>query len=118
LKRWEIKTWSGIFQNGGFYSAEDADSFPTEDAKDKKEGAFCVWTHEEIQKALNQKVSGQDNLTFADIFCEHFGVASGGNVNPAQVRNHLRLQKKSNFINSEIFTFSGPKACYLSVTSR
>ena len=29
--------------DGGFYSAEDADSFPTKEAKEKKEGAFYVW---------------------------------------------------------------------------
>ncbi len=28
---------------GGFYSAEDADSLPAADAKEKKEGAFYVW---------------------------------------------------------------------------
>ena len=39
--------------SGGFYSAEDADSLPAEDgAEAKKEGAFCVWTHEEIRGLL------------------------------------------------------------------
>ncbi|KAK7481023.1 hypothetical protein BaRGS_00027742 [Batillaria attramentaria] len=40
---------------GGFYSAEDADSFPTADAKEKKEGAFCVWTWSELHSLLQGK---------------------------------------------------------------
>lgn len=33
---------------GGFFSGEDADSLPTPDAEKKQEGAFCVWTYEEL----------------------------------------------------------------------
>ena len=36
---------------GGFYSAEDADSLPSRDSKEKKEGAFAVWTIPEVEKA-------------------------------------------------------------------
>lgn len=31
---------------GGFYSAEDADSLPTEESDEKKEGAFYVWSYD------------------------------------------------------------------------
>jgi uncharacterized protein YyaL (SSP411 family) len=62
-------------KEGGFYSAEDADSIPPEHAGDpaahKMEGAFYVWTDEEIRDAL-----GVD----ADIFCKRFGVQPGGNA--------------------------------------
>ena len=37
---------------GGFYSAEDADSLPTHDSNHKKEGAFCVWTDKELQEII------------------------------------------------------------------
>src|SRR5688572_873982 len=60
---------------GGFYSAEDADSIPPEHANDpaahKMEGAFYVWTDEEIRDVL-----GAD----ADVFRERFGVRPGGNA--------------------------------------
>ncbi|KAK3088527.1 hypothetical protein FSP39_020188 [Pinctada imbricata] len=67
-------------KDGGFYSAEDADSFPTPGAKEKKEGAFCVWTHSDLHKLLGQKV--KDNHTEADVFCHHFDVKENGNVDP------------------------------------
>ncbi len=72
--------------DGGFYSAEDADSAPPEAAaagrRDKEpgtsgtksehvEGAFYVWTKPEIVDAL-----GAD----AEFFCGHFGVKAEGNV--------------------------------------
>jgi uncharacterized protein len=60
---------------GAFYSAEDADSLPPERADDpgarKMEGAFYVWTDEEVREVL-----GPD----AGIFREHFGVRAGGNA--------------------------------------
>ncbi|KIH66435.1 hypothetical protein ANCDUO_03234 [Ancylostoma duodenale] len=45
-------------EEGGFYAAEDADSLPTPESTEKKEGAFCVWQrcqdpHGELQ---NQNV--------------------------------------------------------------
>ncbi|MCC6415119.1 MAG: thioredoxin domain-containing protein, partial [Opitutaceae bacterium] len=69
--------------SGGFYSAEDADSLrsagfqPASETagKDacatKAEGAFYVWTHDELQATL-----GDD----AAFFCQHFGVKPEGNV--------------------------------------
>ncbi len=60
---------------GGFYSAEDADSVPPEDANDpgahKSEGAFYTWTDEEIGRLL-----GED----ADIARRRFGIEDGGNA--------------------------------------
>jgi uncharacterized protein YyaL (SSP411 family) len=59
---------------GGFYSAEDADSLIRHGFPEHAEGAFFVWTQEEIEAALE---SGA-----AALFCEHYGVRPGGNVNP------------------------------------
>ena len=60
---------------GGFYSAEDADSIPPEHASDeeahKMEGAFYIWRDEEIQELL-----GDD----AAVFRERFGIRPAGNA--------------------------------------
>jgi len=67
---------------GGFYSAEDADSFPPEEfinvtpdprqSDKKKEGAFYLWRQKEIEDVL-----GKDN---APIFNFYYGVQSQGNA--------------------------------------
>jgi uncharacterized protein len=60
---------------GGFYSAEDADSIPPDQASDqdahKMEGAFYLWRAEEIRELL-----GPD----ADLFALRFGIQPDGNV--------------------------------------
>ena len=60
---------------GGFYSAEDADSVPPEHAADpdarKSEGAFYIWSDEEIAAVLDGD---------ADIARRRFGVEPGGNA--------------------------------------
>ena len=56
---------------GGFYSAEDADSLLRAGGKDHAEGAFYVWTKEELDAVL-----GAD----AAFFCAHYGVKDDGNV--------------------------------------
>ncbi|KZC07269.1 Spermatogenesis-associated protein 20 [Dufourea novaeangliae] len=71
-------------KEGGFYSAEDADSYPTHDATAKKEGAFYVWTAEEVRTLLNKTVSDRKNIKLCDIFCHHFNVKELGNVNKYQ----------------------------------
>ncbi len=56
---------------GGFYSAEDADSPIAQDRSERAEGAFYVWRHEELAGPL-----GAD----APLMQMHFGVVPGGNV--------------------------------------
>ncbi|MGH9594453.1 MAG: thioredoxin domain-containing protein, partial [Bryobacteraceae bacterium] len=58
---------------GGFYSAEDADS-AADPARphDKGEGAFYIWTYDELVTALGE--------SDAAIFCRRFGVEQRGNV--------------------------------------
>lgn len=64
---------------GGWYSGEDADSYPdksiTSSQEIKKEGAFYVWTLKELQSLFG-------NETHATILARHFGVKSNGNVAP------------------------------------
>ena len=75
-------------REGGFYSAEDADSVPPEQAGDphphKSEGAFYIWRDEEIGAAL-----GED----ADVFRLRFGVLPDGNApfDPQQEFTHKNL---------------------------
>jgi hypothetical protein len=57
---------------GGFYSAEDADSLPSSSASEKKEGAFYVWTDSEINAVL----SPDESL----VFRRSYGVEKAGNV--------------------------------------
>jgi len=57
---------------GGFYSAEDADSFPQEGAAEKREGAFYSWTQEEIDRLLTP----DESLVFRRMY----GVERAGNV--------------------------------------
>ena len=61
--------------DGGFFSAEDADSVPPEHAHEpaphKMEGAFYIWTDAELRDEL-----GAD----AEVFCQRYGVQPGGNA--------------------------------------
>jgi uncharacterized protein YyaL (SSP411 family) len=61
--------------DGGFYSAEDADSVVagSGDPGHKAEGAFYVWTKHEITDALSDT---------AEIFSFHYGVEENGNAPP------------------------------------
>jgi uncharacterized protein len=60
---------------GGFFSAEDADSVPPEHAHEarphKMEGAFYIWSDDEIQEVL-----GAD----ADVFRARYGILADGNA--------------------------------------
>jgi uncharacterized protein YyaL (SSP411 family) len=58
---------------GGFYSAEDADSvIDPAHPEEKGEGAFYIWTADEIREALGE--------SDAAIFGYRYGVAQDGNV--------------------------------------
>jgi uncharacterized protein YyaL (SSP411 family) len=61
--------------DGGFYSAEDADSVPPDQADSpephKREGAFYLWSAEELQERL-----GAD----ASAFALRYGIEAGGNA--------------------------------------
>ncbi len=57
---------------GGFYSAEDADSPDPQNTEEKKEGAFYVWRADEITHILGKKD--------AEIFSYAFGIEPDGNA--------------------------------------
>ncbi|MBI3009078.1 MAG: thioredoxin domain-containing protein [Candidatus Omnitrophica bacterium] len=57
---------------GGFYSAEDADSPSPENPKEKKEGAFYLWSKDEIINILGKEQG--------EIFSYYFGVEPKGNA--------------------------------------
>jgi len=60
--------------DGGFYSAEDADSLLSRDGEEKAEGAFYLWAEEEIVALLGERD--------AAVFNYRYGVESNGNVAP------------------------------------
>ena len=64
---------------GGFFSAEDADSPLDAHTSATAEGAFYVWTYDEIRRLL-----GAD----ADLFAYHYGIETNGNVPDAQDSQH------------------------------
>ncbi|EON61623.1 hypothetical protein W97_00838 [Coniosporium apollinis CBS 100218] len=59
---------------GGFFSAEDADSYYRPQDTEKREGAFYVWTLKEFQSILGE----QD----AEICARYWDVRDSGNVSP------------------------------------
>ena len=59
--------------DGGFYSAEDAESaLDSSKPNEKEEGAFYVWEKNEIDNLLGEKNS--------EIFCYYFGIGARGNA--------------------------------------
>jgi uncharacterized protein YyaL (SSP411 family) len=56
---------------GGFYSAEDADSLFEHGKPEHGEGAFYVWTKAEVDEALGEA---------AEIFSFHYGIEENGNA--------------------------------------
>lgn len=69
---------------GGFFSGEDADSFPTLSSDTKIEGSFYAWTYEEVQEAFEEAQSQfpahSDPYYSFNLFCHHFGIEVEGNV--------------------------------------
>ncbi|CAG9864972.1 unnamed protein product [Phyllotreta striolata] len=78
-------------ETGGFYGAEDADSYPYEGAPHKQEGAFCVWEYDEIFNLLDAKT---DDISHAELVAYHYNVRKEGNVKPSQ-DPHGELTKKN-----------------------
>lgn len=67
--------------HGGFFSGEDADSYPLHGDKEKIEGAFYAWTQEEVRHLLDDAVeqlpSGVDSF---GVYCYYYGIEEEGNV--------------------------------------
>jgi uncharacterized protein len=101
---------------GGFYSAEDADSFPQEGAAEKQEGAFYVWTREEIDRLLTPEESV--------VFRRMYGVEQVGNVAAASDphrelvgKNVLFLQNDSETV-GKLISRSVPEVLALASSAR
>ncbi|MCF8131267.1 MAG: thioredoxin domain-containing protein [Deltaproteobacteria bacterium] len=60
---------------GGFYSAEDADS-------EGVEGLFYLWTPNEVQEILDSETG--------DVFCDFFDIRQGGNFEEGRSIPHMR----------------------------
>ena len=58
--------------DGGFYSAEDADSPDPENPSHSGEGAFYIWRQQEIESLLSPDK--------AALFCRYYGAEIAGNV--------------------------------------
>lgn len=58
--------------NGGFFSAEDADSYSSPSESEKREGAYYVWSLKEFHDILGEKDG--------DICARFYGVKADGNV--------------------------------------
>ena len=67
-------------EQGGFFSAEDADSLFEHGQPAHGEGVFYVWSHEEITRLLGPER--------AAVFDQRYGVEPGGNVDPAADPHH------------------------------
>ncbi|CAH3900268.1 spermatogenesis-associated protein 20 isoform X1 [Pieris brassicae] len=67
-------------EHGGYYSAEDADSYPSFGAQHKQEGAFYVWDYDELKNLLSDKLIA--DYSYLDIFCHYYNVEEDGNVSP------------------------------------
>ncbi len=74
---------------GGFYCAEDADSLVPETPGEKAEGAFYIWTQEEIESLLPPEA--------AALFCRAYGVELTGN-SPEGSDPHGELEGKNTLI--------------------
>ena len=75
--------------DGGFFSAEDADSLVEHGGTAHAEGAFYVWTKAEIEALLTPEESS--------LFCRHYGVDAEGNADP-QSDPHDEFLNKNIFI--------------------
>jgi len=72
--------------SGGFYSAEDADSPSGRGQKENSEGAFYVWTAEEIKAAL-----GKSTAAVIDFL---YGIEAKGSV-PAQTGANIESEGRN-----------------------
>jgi hypothetical protein len=64
--------------DGGFFSTQDADSLPHPDADHAEEGAFYVWTPDEVREQL-----GEDTA----LFCQLYDVSRQGNFEGKNILN-------------------------------
>lgn len=76
---------------GGFYSAEDADSFLEEGKPEHGEGAFYIWSEKELDELLGSS---------AELFKHHYNTEPGGNA-PSGSDPHGEFTGKNIFIQTK-----------------
>ncbi|XP_073998384.1 spermatogenesis-associated protein 20 isoform X2 [Rhodnius prolixus] len=67
---------------GGFYSAEDADSQVSLSNPEKREGAFYTWEYDEVLQLLKKPLEGRPRYSQGELICFHYGIKPTGNVKP------------------------------------
>ncbi|WP_123053893.1 thioredoxin domain-containing protein [Clostridium sp. JN-1] len=89
-------------KEGGFYSAEDADS-------EGEEGKFYIWSKDEVERILGSKNSEK--------FCEFFNITSHGNFEGKNILNLIDnplFKQKDEFIESclnKLFEYREKRVC-------
>lgn len=78
-----------IEEDGQIFSAEDADSAETDGSSKKKEGAFYVWTSEEVEEVLGNH---------ADLFKSHYYVKASGNCDLSRMSDPHKEFKGKNVL--------------------
>ena len=79
---------------GGFYSAEDADSLFEHGKPEHGEGVFYIWTEAEVGEALGEA---------AEVFAFHYGIEENGNA-PAGSDQHGEFTGKNILIERHSIT--------------
>ena len=76
--------------DGGRYSAEDADSLATADADHAEEGAFYVWSPEQVAIALSDAGLGD----LLDTTLSWYDITPGGNFEGASIPNRMHVRSE------------------------
>ncbi|KAF3795756.1 Uncharacterized protein EJ110_NYTH04460 [Nymphaea thermarum] len=91
-----------IGEEGGIYSAEDADSAEFEGAARKKEGAFYIWTSKEVEELV-----GVDSMK---PFKDHYYIKPTGNCDLSKLSDpHHEFTGKNVLIENEDASKMAPK---------
>ncbi|XP_031497407.1 uncharacterized protein LOC116262307 [Nymphaea colorata] len=91
-----------IGEEGGIYSAEDADSAEFEGAGRKKEGAFYIWTSKEVEELV-----GADSMK---PFKDHYYIKPTGNCDLSKLSDpHHEFTGKNVLIEKEDASKMAPK---------
>lgn len=87
---------------GGFYSGEDADSFPLADSKDKIEGAFYAWDFKEVKDLFEKNIEKFSDKKAFEIYSFHYDLKENGNVEPLSDPHGHLLGKNIPFVKGSL----------------
>ncbi|PKA58457.1 dTMP kinase [Apostasia shenzhenica] len=87
--------------DGQIFSAEDADSAETEDVSIKKEGAFYVWTSDEVDEVLGDQT---------ELFKVHYYIKASGNCDLSRLSDpHHEFRGKNALFEKKDLSFRSSK---------